>query len=566
MAARKGFGLPLPPAALRPAASGGAPRVEAVPAGVGANIMRLRRHMLSGQFTGCQITAGLRTQLGMAALALAAAGGDAPDQALSETALAQLIKYVVMHEVGHSLGLRHNFHASTMLTADQVNDPVITRAKGQSGSVMDYNPLNIALKGQKQGDFATTTIGPYDYWAIEYAYKPFDRNEEAELKKIAARSPNPDLVYATDEDMFTDSDPLVNAFDLGSDPIRYARDRVALASALLKGLDEKVVKEGEPWARTREAFSILLSQWGDAAALASSHIGGQYVSRDHRAEKPAGDKDKEKESGDKDKEKESGDKDKERDKAEEPKGNAASKEDKPASPAWPLHDPITPVSSAKQREALRLVTEHVLSDKAFQFSPGLLRKLASERWYHWGNESLFMFGSGVDFQLYERILSIQKIVLGQSLAADTLARLQNQELQCEPGSAPLTMAELFRALTDGIWSECAGTDGRGGQITCSTIRRNLQREHLKKLSAMVLGNRRSPYDDVYGFIFFYGAAEPPADARSLARLHMEEIGSRIGRVLDPADAKLDDATRAHLKECRTRIHKVLEASIDLNEP
>jgi hypothetical protein len=562
MAARKGFGLPLPPAALRPAPSGGAPRVEAVPAGVGASILRLRRQMLTGQFTGCQITAGLRAQLGMAALALAATGADAPDQSLSETALAQLIKYVVMHEVGHSLGLRHNFHASTMLTADQVNDPAITRAKGQSGSVMDYNPLNIARKGQKQGDFATTTIGPYDYWAIEYAYKPLDHNEEAELKKIAARSPDPDLIYATDEDMFSDNDPLVNAFDLGSDPIRYARDRVALASELLKGLDEKVVKEGEPWSRTREAFSILLSQWGDAAYMASSHIGGQYVSRDHRAEKPASDKDKDK---DKEKGKGSGDKDEEKDKAEKSE-SAHSKEAKAAPPALPPHDPITPVSSAKQREALRLVSEQVLSDKAFQFSPALLRKLASERWYHWGNESLFMFGSSVDYQLYERILSIQKIVLGQCLAADTLARLQNQELQSDPGSAPVTLAELFRTLTDGIWSECAAADSQGGEIACSTIRRNLQREHVKKLSAMVLGNRRSPYNELYGFIFFYGMADPPADAKSLARLHMEEIGGRIGKVLERADARIDDATRAHLKECRTRIHKVLEASIDLNEP
>jgi hypothetical protein len=177
-----------------------------------------------------------------------------------------------------------------------------------------------------------------------------------------------------------------------------------------------------------------------------------------------------------------------------------------------------------------------------------------------------MFGSGVDYQLYERILGIQKIVLGQCLAADTLARLQNQELQSDPGSAPLTMAEVFRALTDGIWSECAGTDPARGEITCSTIRRNLQREHLKKLSTLVLGNRRSPFDEFYGFIFFYGSANPPPDARSLARLHMEEIDGRIGNVLDRADARIDDTTRAHLKECRTRIHKVLEATLDLNEP
>ena len=113
------------------------------------------------------------------------------------------------------------------------------------GSVMDYNPINIAPKGQKQGDYTTTTIGPYDYWAIEYAYKPIDGDEAAELKKIAARSPEPDLVFATDEDMFLNNDPLVNAYDLGSDTLRFAKDRIALATELLKDLDAKVVKDGE---------------------------------------------------------------------------------------------------------------------------------------------------------------------------------------------------------------------------------------------------------------------------------------------------------------------------------
>jgi hypothetical protein len=83
---------------------------------------------------------------------------------------------------------------------------------------MDYNPINIVPKGQKQGDYASTTIGPYDYWAIEYAYKPIDGDEGAELKKIAARSPEADLLYATDEDLYLSNDPQVNAYDLGSDP------------------------------------------------------------------------------------------------------------------------------------------------------------------------------------------------------------------------------------------------------------------------------------------------------------------------------------------------------------
>ena len=104
---------------------------------------------------------------------------------------------------GHTLGLRHNFKASTYLTMDEINDPEKTRDIGLTASVMDYMPVNISPKGKKQGDYFSRTIGPYDYWAIEYAYKPLPggtEGEVAELKKIASRGTEPALAYATDED------------------------------------------------------------------------------------------------------------------------------------------------------------------------------------------------------------------------------------------------------------------------------------------------------------------------------------------------------------------------------
>ncbi len=142
-----------------------------------------------------------------------------------------------------------------------------------------------------------------------------------------------------------------------------------------------MVKDGESWARTRRAFSILLEQWGDGATLASQYVGGQSVSRDHKADKGG-------------------------------------------------HDPIVPVPGAKQRECLKFITESILSDKSFQFSPALLRRLGTERWSHWGSEG-GMFGPGVNISVLERILGIQKIVLGQCLSSATLARLENQQLQAD---------------------------------------------------------------------------------------------------------------------------------------
>jgi hypothetical protein len=520
MAAKHGFGLPfpLPHRQWRWKDKGEFNDREIpqlFPADMSPLQMQLSRRLGPGKLASCQFATGKRHEFAIAAMALAGQGKVDPGGKLPDEFLGQAIKEVVMHEVGHSLGLRHNFKASSMLNNDQINDTSITQAKGMTGSVMDYNPINIAPKGKKQGDFATTTIGPYDYWAIEYAYKPIEGDEAAELKRIAARSPDPDLTYATDEDLYMSDDPLVNTYDLGSDPLRYGQERMMLAGDLLKNLDDKVVKDGESWARLRTAFMELIREFGNAAYLASSCVGGQSFSRDFR-------------------------------------GGEKSR------------DPIVPISGSRQREALRLVMDQILSDKAFKFSPSLLRRLTREHWYHWGSDMLF--GGGVTYDVYQRVLAIQRIVLNQCFDGSVLSRIMNQELQCDEGANPIKISEIFRALTDGVWSELAtGSDTK--EVSLSTVRRNLQREHVRRLASMVLGNRRSPLEDLYGYVIIIGGSSSvPADAKSLARMHLKEIGDLIDKKLHLSDLKIDDTSRAHLIECRQRIGKVLESSYTANEP
>jgi hypothetical protein len=438
------------------------------------------------------------------------------DVELPEEFIGQLIKEIVMHEVGHSLGLRHNFKASSMLKLDQINDKSITAKKGLSGSVMDYIPVNISPDKDKQGDFATTTIGPYDYWAIEYAYKPIDGDEKKELQKIAARSPEADLVYATDEDMWMSNDPRVQAFDLGDDPLAFGKQRAELAEKLLPKLDDKVVRDGESWARLRSAFSLLLSQYGNAAYLASSYISGQNFAKHHKGGKD-------------------------------------------------VDDPIVPIPGQKQREALQFISEKIFSDKAFKFSPQLLRRLSMDNWYHWG--SSFYFFDSVDYPIYGRILDIQRIGINQCLDASVLTRLQNQKLLAKDDK-PLVPAEIFRALTDSIWSELASnSDDKSDKFEISLIRRNLQREHLRKLSGMVIEQRRNPFFDMYDYVsFFDGARSYPADARSLARMHLKEIDQKIEARLKDKDHSIEDATRAHLEELHEQITMVLQAKMTANGP
>ena len=187
---------------------------EAPPSAVARLRWRLGHARADSARSGCQLHSGLSRDFALAAITFSdtpkpKTEGKPEEQKKDELPrefVGQAIKHIVMHEVGHSLGLRHNFKASTMLSGDQLHDTAITRVKGLCGSVMDYMPINVAPKGQKQGDYFTTTIGPYDYWAIEYAYKPIEGNEEAELKKNNIRYEGhiyPDSVHG----FFNDATP-----------------------------------------------------------------------------------------------------------------------------------------------------------------------------------------------------------------------------------------------------------------------------------------------------------------------------------------------------------------------
>ncbi|MFM9067615.1 MAG: zinc-dependent metalloprotease, partial [Planctomycetota bacterium] len=159
--------------------------------------------MRRGQPAHCFLREGMSSQMAFGAVAIEAIAADPKVAAeMQEKLLMQGLKEVTMHEVGHTLGLRHNFKASKWLSLKDLNDP--EKAKGALvASVMDYSPTNIVPKEWKQGDYYMTTLGPYDFWAIQYGYAPLNggtAGEVGELKKIASRSGEPALAFATDED------------------------------------------------------------------------------------------------------------------------------------------------------------------------------------------------------------------------------------------------------------------------------------------------------------------------------------------------------------------------------
>ena len=193
------------------------------------------------------------------------------------------LKSTTMHEVGHTLGLTHNFRASIAYTEAQLADREFTRKNGIAGSVMEYNAVNLALKGEPQGEYHMSTLGPYDYWAIEYGYRDFAPAEEAAgLARIAERSAEPTLAFLSDDTAYHSGlDPLVNTFDLGTDPLLFADRQLKLARELWQLAEGRQLRPDESYALLRRNFSRGLFEVQQSALHAVKYIGGLSLRTDH---------------------------------------------------------------------------------------------------------------------------------------------------------------------------------------------------------------------------------------------------------------------------------------------
>jgi hypothetical protein len=189
-----------------------------------------------------------------------------PSSQESQDYINQFLRELTAHEVGHTLGLRHNFRASAMLSPEQLNDTAITTQKGLVASVMDYHPVNIAPIGTKQGEYFTSVVGPYDEWAIAYGYTPFTdviipAQEQRQLKAIASRAAEPDLAYATDEDSFGGLDPYTSLFDLSNDLVTYSQWQMDNARQMWRKIETRYPGRGESYNDVRIAFDRVFNYY-----------------------------------------------------------------------------------------------------------------------------------------------------------------------------------------------------------------------------------------------------------------------------------------------------------------
>ena len=422
---------------------------------------------------------GLGTAFAQSAMQLAGA-----DSAIQEQLLRDRMHYLILHEIGHTLGMNHNMKATQILSRDEIQDASVLESGILAGSVMDYPAVNYAPTEAEQTLFYTIAPGPYDDWYIEYAYSPGleDANDEANrLSAIASRSTQPELVFGNDADDMrypgTGLDPRVNIYDLSSDSIGHAVSQMELMQATLNKMADWTPAQGKSYQEAVDGAGLIIRLWSLSAGVISRWIGGVYVDRAMAGQEGGG-------------------------------------------------EPLQPVEREQQKRAMAMLSEHLFAPTAFDVDGALWRHTAPER------RGFDHSVSTEDPKIHQAVLAGQKRVLDHLLHPVVLKRIVDTELY---GNA-YPLEEVMSDLTAAIFEADASTE-------VNAFRRNLQSEYVDRLGAMVEGSGSEAFDSsaqamaIHELEHLASMMNGRASPDTMTQAHTKWVSRKIRNILEPTSSR-----------------------------
>lgn len=388
--------------------------------------------MLDDTFNYC--SAGQHLQLGNMFAHFAGLSQGMPDID-KERLLRQSMHYLILHEIGHTLGLNHNMMASQMHGPKEAHNIEVTQGI-LAGSVMDYPAVNYAPQGMQQGDFYSEKPGPYDDWVIQYGYSTAlddPQAEEARLTAILNRSTEPNLAFGNDADDMRSPgrhvDPRINIFDMSSDAITYADDRIDLVEDVAASLREKLLIDGRSHNDLVIGTNIIFNEFARQASVVSRYVGGVYLNRAFVGQEG-------------------------------------------------YTQPLTPVPEAEQKRAMALLADEFFAPDAVEDMENLYAYLQPQRrgFSGWGRDE--------SPRVHDMLLGAQKNVLDHLMHPNVVRRITDTATF----GNTYTLDEVMFDLSNAVFEEDVKND-------INSYRRNLQVEYVERLIKGAGLDGNSPYDN-----------------------------------------------------------------------
>jgi hypothetical protein len=203
---------------------------------------------------------------------------------LPEALAGDLMRYVACHEVGHTLGLRHNHRASQAYSIEQLRNPEFTAKNGSVASIMSYGRFNYVAQPEDKVKTLIPVVAPYDTFAIGWGYKPVPsaknlEEEKPTLDEWASRQIKEPWLRFGGEDGPASVDPTVLTENIGSDPVQATACGLKNLDRALDWLVAATTTKGEDYTLLQEAYQAILTHRRNWFGAVAKEVGGVLENR-----------------------------------------------------------------------------------------------------------------------------------------------------------------------------------------------------------------------------------------------------------------------------------------------